>query len=229
MLGAVAQYRHVCRDGGHDATRRAAWRKADVVGVAGASERAAAVRVAVGQVRHVGEADNDRAGSLEPGDYGRILRRDEFVPGAPEALPPGRRHLAFHAGVRLDHDRHAPERPASTGARPSLGILARGLRQRLTVTHGLDCTVDAVVAVDPIEMPLHHLGDGVRLVRIQAMQLRQSHVQQIAVDRGAPCHRLGGCAAGDDTHEAGEPGDQERTALSHPQSISPTASRSCLL
>jgi len=167
--------------------------------------------------------------SLELGHYGRILRRDELVAGAPEALPPGRRHLSFHACIRLDHDRHAPERPPSPTARRGLGILACGLRQRLTVKHGFDRAVHAVVAVDPIEMPLHHLGDGVGLVRIQAMQLRHSHVQQIAVDRVAPCHRFGGRAAGDDTHEAREPGEQERTAVSHPQSISPTASRSCLL
>ena len=54
---------------------------------------------------------------------------------------------------------------------------------RLAPKHGLDRTIDAVVAIDAIEMPLHDLRDAAFPVRIQAMQLWHRDVQQIAVDR----------------------------------------------
>ena len=105
-------------------------------------------------------------------------------PGAREALPAGRGHLALDAGVRLDDDRHAPERPAGAAALRGLGVLARGLGERLAPEHRLDRAVDAVVAIDAIEVPLHDLRDGVLLVRVEPMQLRHRDVQQVAVDRG---------------------------------------------
>ena len=84
----------------------------------------------------------------------------ELVARAREALPAGRGDLSFDAGVRLDDDRHAPERPARRALR-GLGVLARGVGERLASQHRLDRAVDAVVAIDAVEMPLHDLRDGV--------------------------------------------------------------------
>ena len=109
--------------------------------------------------------------------------------------------------------------PRAAPRRRRLGVLARGLGERLAPEHGLDRAVDAVVAIDAIEVPLHHLRDGVFLLRVQAMQLWHRDVQQVAVDRGAG-RRLGsGPAAGRNAEKSREREDDERTAVSHPRSI----------
>ena len=137
-------------------------REAHVVRVAGASEGSAAVRVAVGEVGHVGVPDDDGAGGLEFRDDRRVLRRDQFVARARESLPAGGRDLTLDAGVRLDDDRHAPERPTRAAAPAAASaLLTRRHGQRLVAEHGLDRAVDAVVAIDAVEVPLHDLRDRV--------------------------------------------------------------------
>ena len=56
--------------------------------------------------------EDDGAGGLELRDDRGVLRRDELVARAREAVPAGRGDVALEAGVGLDDDRHAPERAA---------------------------------------------------------------------------------------------------------------------
>ena len=122
-------------------------------------------------------------------------RRDQLEARPREALPAGGGHLPLDAGVRLDDDRHAPQR-ATRGAPPPLrrcGVLTCRLGQRLVAEHRLDRAVDAVVAVDAGEVPLHDLRDGVRPGVVEAMQRRHRDVEQVAVDVGGgrDCRSLG--------------------------------------
>ncbi len=123
-VGAVAEHGHVRRHRGDRAARRSAGREAHVVGVAGAAERAAAVGVAVGEIRHVRDADDDRAGGAQLGCHGGVARRDQLVARHGEPRPAGSGDLPGEAGIGLDHDRHAPQRPAGDRAAGGLGIEA---------------------------------------------------------------------------------------------------------
>ena len=114
----------------------------------------------------------DRAAFDVAGAPATVLRQARRVlpqEGDVHLCPLMRRHLPrVHRRLRL--------------AALVLGVLARGFSERLAAEHRLDRTVDAVVAIDAIEVPLHHLRDGVFLLRIQAMQLWHRDVQQVLVD-----------------------------------------------
>ena len=65
--------------------------------------------------------------------------------------------------------------PHNGGARcRGIRVLARRFSERLFAKHRFDRAIDAVVAIDAIEVPLHHLRDGVLLFVVEAMQPRQS-------------------------------------------------------
>ena len=161
------------------------------------------------------EPDDDGAGGLELRDDRRVLRRHQFVARAREAFPPCRRHLAFDGRVGLDDNRHSPERTAGARRRR---ILTRGLGERLAAEHCFDRAVDAVVAIDAIEVPLHDLRDGVFLLGIQAMQIGHRHVQEIAIDRAGWSRRFRRGSTGQG-EEDGHEREHEGTGRRHPQRI----------
>ena len=177
-VGAGAQHRHVGADRGHRAAGGAAGRITHVIGIAGAAEGGGAAFVGIGEIRHVGVADDDGAGRLELGHHRRVPGRDQFVAGKGEALPAVGRHLAGDGGVGLDDDGHTPKQAMACGL---VGILARRHGQRVPVQQGFHRAIDAVILFDPRQIPLHDLGDGVFVRRVEALQLRHRDLDEIAV------------------------------------------------
>src|SRR4029077_13005280 len=111
----------------------------------------------------------------------RIPRREELVPGDREALPTVRRHLAFDAGVAFDNDRHAPQGAVRW---PRIGVLARRGRASLLGEYLLDGAIDAVVAMNAVEVPIDDLRDRVAVLRVVTMQLGNRDFQQVPVHHG---------------------------------------------
>ena len=107
-----------------------------------------------------------------------------------------------------------PAPPRRPGARPRRAPV-RGA--------GLDRAVDAVVAVDAGQVPLDHLGHGVRPLRVEAVELRHRHVQQVAVNRGIPRRPGRGLAGHGHAKQYREQDERQGTAAKHPQRISPVA------
>ena len=50
-----------------------------------------------------------------------------------------------------------------------LGVFSRGRRQGFGPHNGFDGTINAIVAVDACQVPLHHLGDGVFVLGVVTM------------------------------------------------------------
>src|SRR5213075_2249950 len=119
----------------------------------------------------------------------RVLGRYQLVPGSREAFPPGRGDLAFDARIRLDDDRHAPDRTMGAAA---LGVLAFGCGERLIAQHRFDGAVHTVVAVDAVQVPFDDIGDCVLLVGVQLPQARYGDVEKVTIDCGVRRRRGGG-------------------------------------
>jgi len=91
---------------------------------------------------------------------------------------------ASDACVGLVHDGHAPQRAGVKARLICFGVFARGRCKRSFCRDGLDSSIDAVIALDAIEVPLNHLHDGIAMFAIQRMQPIDSNVDEIAVHRG---------------------------------------------
>lgn len=65
--------------------------------------------------------------------------------------------------------------------RCGIGVLAPRRGEGRGAKHRLNRPVDAVVAINASEMPLHHLRHGVFLVGVEAVQLGNRHVQQCII------------------------------------------------
>ena len=105
-VGAERQRHHACRHGGRRSAARPARRAILRPGIARRAECRVLRRGAHRELVAVGLADDDRAGGVEPGDDGGVVRRDEVL----EHARRGGRHEPARADVVLHRDRHAEER-----------------------------------------------------------------------------------------------------------------------
>ena len=60
-----------------------------------------------------------------------------------------------------------------------LSIFANCFRQRSLIGHGLDRSIDAVIARDAIEVPLNHLRDRVAMFAVERMQSVHGDVHEV--------------------------------------------------
>ena len=128
--------------------------RVEVPGVVRRAVRAVLGARAHRELVHVGLAEHDHAGGLEPGRHGRVVRR----PPALEDPAADRRRHALGAQHVLERERHAGERARCSSPR----VDPRGLGERalgVDVQEGVHAVVDGG---DPVEVGLRHL-DGAHL------------------------------------------------------------------
>jgi hypothetical protein len=143
-------------------------------------------------------AQNHRSRSAQPGNNGGVFGRYKFVAWECVAFPAVGSYITCNAGVGLDDDGNAPHRAArkARSAGSCLRIFAGCGSQRSLRVQILNGAVDAVVFVNARQMPRDDLRNGVPVIPIELLQLRNRYFEQVAIHcrvlrRGRSCRLCG--------------------------------------